>query len=131
MKPFSKKAPSGKWGGDKKFGTRSSSDRKPFGRDFAKTEMFQATCSECGNACEVPFKPTGRKPILCDKCFKKDRQTDQNRFGGASSGGPSFSDRRGAPRQESAQYRNRGTDSQSDEFKKIHAKLDAILRALS
>lgn len=130
MKPFSKKAPSGKWGGDKKFSGRGSSDRKPYGRDFAKTEMFQATCSECGNACEVPFKPTGRKPILCDKCFKKDGQTDQKRFRGAGSDRPSFSDRR-APRQESTQYRSRGTDSQSDELKKIHAKLDAILRALS
>lgn len=120
MKPFQKKAPSGKWGGDKKFGGRNPSGRKPFGRDFAKTEMFQATCNECGNACEVPFKPTGRKPILCDMCFKKDGHEDQKRFRGARPDRPAFNDRR-APR----------SDSQSDEFKKIHAKLDAILRALS
>lgn len=120
MKPFQKKAPSGKWGGDKKFGGRSSSDRKSFSRSFAKTEMFQATCSECGNTCEVPFKPTGRKPILCDRCFKKDGPTDQKRFRGSSPDRPVFNDRRASR-----------SDSTSDEFKKIHAKLDAILRALS
>lgn len=35
-------------------------------------EMFQATCAECGNSCEVPFRPNGRKPVFCNDCFKKD-----------------------------------------------------------
>lgn len=120
MKPFQKKAPSGKWGGDKKFGGRSPSDRKPFGRDSRETTMFQATCSECGNACEVPFKPTGRKPILCDRCFKSDGNTSRKRFGESGFDRPAFNERSA-----------HSSYSQSDEFKKIHAKLDAILRALS
>ena len=120
MRPFKRDAKPGTGRGDKKFG----------GRDFGKTEMFSATCSECGNACEVPFKPTGRKPILCDRCFKKDVPADQKRFRGPSSDRPSFSDRR-APRGESSTYRSRGADSQGDELKKINVKLDAILRLLS
>lgn len=120
MKPFQKKIPSGKWDGDKKFGKRSPSDRKSFGGDSRETTMFQATCSECGNACEVPFKPTGRKPILCDRCFKKDGHDDRKRFSGVRSDRSVFNDR-SATR----------SYSQSDEFKKIHVKLDAILRALS
>lgn len=120
MKSFQKKAPSGKWGSDKKLGGKSSSDRKSFGRNFAKTEMFPATCSQCGNVCEVPFKPTGRRPILCAACFKGDEHAEQKRFGGSRSSRPTFDDRR-APR----------VDSASDELRKINAKLDAILRALS
>jgi CxxC-x17-CxxC domain-containing protein len=31
--------------------------------------MHRATCAECGNSCEVPFKPTGEKPVYCSTCF--------------------------------------------------------------
>lgn len=36
-------------------------------------EMHKATCSECGNECEVPFKPSGEKPVYCRDCFQKHR----------------------------------------------------------
>ncbi|MBT3721225.1 hypothetical protein HN789_07375 [archaeon] len=29
-------------------------------------------CTECGEKCEVPFKPTENKPVLCTRCFKKE-----------------------------------------------------------
>jgi CxxC-x17-CxxC domain-containing protein len=28
-------------------------------------------CSECGIDTTVPFKPTGKRPVLCSACFKK------------------------------------------------------------
>lgn len=37
-----------------------------------KPPSFEAVCAECSAACVVPFKPTGRKPVLCAKCFNKD-----------------------------------------------------------
>lgn len=40
------------------------------GRDRGRPEMHRATCSDCGRSCEVPFKPTGNKPVLCSDCFK-------------------------------------------------------------
>ena len=51
------------------------------GRDSGPREMFDATCSKCGKACQVPFKPTGSKPVLCSDCFSKN--DSGNRFGGA------------------------------------------------
>lgn len=33
--------------------------------------MHRSVCSECGNNCEVPFRPTGDKPIYCNDCFSK------------------------------------------------------------
>ena len=36
-------------------------------------EMFKATCSDCGKACEVPFKPTEGKPVRCRECFQASR----------------------------------------------------------
>lgn len=41
--------------------------------------MHRATCVECGNGCEVPFKPNGSKPIYCRDCFKRDDQGGSDR----------------------------------------------------
>ena len=46
--------------------------------------MHKATCSDCGQECEVPFKPTEGKPVRCNDCFKKNRpqRRSNDRFGG-------------------------------------------------
>lgn len=49
---------------DRKFGGRSS-----FGSD--RPEMHKAICADCGETCEVPFKPSNDKPVYCSNCFKK------------------------------------------------------------
>lgn len=33
--------------------------------------MFEAKCADCGSKCEVPFKPSGDRPIYCSNCFGK------------------------------------------------------------
>ncbi len=53
-------------GGRGGFGDRGG--RGGFGDDSVRT-MHRATCAECGNSCEVPFKPTGEKPVYCSTCF--------------------------------------------------------------
>ncbi len=40
-------------------------------RDFGPREMHKATCSECGQECEVPFKPEEGRDVFCKECFKK------------------------------------------------------------
>jgi len=37
-------------------------------------KMHKAVCSECGEECEVPFKPTEGKPVYCRDCFRKKRR---------------------------------------------------------
>ena len=32
-------------------------------------EMTQVVCAACGATTEVPFKPTGTKPVYCRDCF--------------------------------------------------------------
>lgn len=60
--------------------SKPSFGKKPFGRNggfgHGKKEMHQAQCATCGKACEVPFRPNGRKPVYCSDCFVKD---DSNR----------------------------------------------------
>lgn len=43
-------------------------------RDFGPREMHKAVCSECGQECEVPFKPTEGKPVYCKECYMKRRR---------------------------------------------------------
>jgi CxxC-x17-CxxC domain-containing protein len=38
-------------------------------------EMFSTTCSSCGRAAQVPFRPTGSKPVYCSDCFTSQRQS--------------------------------------------------------
>jgi CxxC-x17-CxxC domain-containing protein len=73
-------------------------------RDFRPREMFDAVCGKCGNSCQVPFKPTGNKPVLCSNCFSKD--DSGNRFSGTQSSG------------------------NSKQLEQINSKLDKILAVL-
>lgn len=31
--------------------------------------MYKAVCADCNKACEVPFKPSGDRPVYCKECF--------------------------------------------------------------
>lgn len=39
--------------------------------NFEHREMHKAVCAECGQECEVPFKPTEGKPVYCRDCYRK------------------------------------------------------------
>lgn len=57
-------------------GGRSSFQKKNWGgADSGNKEpmMHQATCSECGKRCEVPFRPVNGKPVFCNDCFSAKR----------------------------------------------------------
>ncbi|HEY9899528.1 MAG TPA: zinc-ribbon domain containing protein [Pantanalinema sp.] len=42
-----------------------------FGSARPQRELFDVTCSACGVATKVPFKPNGAKPVYCRDCFRK------------------------------------------------------------
>ena len=56
-------------GRDRGFG----GDRGGFSRDRnserRSVEMYDAVCSKCNKKCQVPFRPTGSKPVFCIECF--------------------------------------------------------------
>jgi CxxC-x17-CxxC domain-containing protein len=54
-------------------GRRDFGGRRSFGNRGGRgdREMFSAVCSECGKECQVPFQPTGSKPVYCSECFEK------------------------------------------------------------
>ena len=65
-------------GRGRSFGGRSSFGG---GRGGDRPSMHQAVCGECGQECEVPFKPTGSRPVFCSNCFEKQKGGDDRRGG--------------------------------------------------
>ena len=53
--------------------TRFRSIRSEKMDDRGDREMYDAVCSDCGQPCKVPFKPTEGRPVYCRDCFKKRR----------------------------------------------------------
>jgi len=60
-----------KFGDNKKFGSKFGGGRDRSGRPGKRMELFPAVCFECKQNCEVPFRPTGDKPVYCSSCFNK------------------------------------------------------------
>lgn len=83
MKDFSRDNRSG-GGGNRRFGDKGS----------RRLQMHQAICSDCGKECEVPFRPTGDRPVYCNDCFGKHGNKDLGRSDRKSYGRSSFDDKR-------------------------------------
>ena len=45
-----------------------------FKKDFGPREMHKATCAECGQECDVPFKPQEGRDVFCKECYSKKRK---------------------------------------------------------
>ncbi|MFX1569092.1 MAG: CxxC-x17-CxxC domain-containing protein [Promethearchaeota archaeon] len=43
-------------------------------RGYSNRTMHKATCADCGNECEVPFKPAEGRDVYCRECYKKHRK---------------------------------------------------------
>lgn len=104
-----------------------SDNRRPGGGGFDK-KMYPAVCAECGNACEVPFRPNGKRPVYCLNCFGKNERseskfTPSRNFGDrpVNPPTPSFT-----PRVE-----DRRIDDIVRKLDMIYSKLDGILQALT
>jgi CxxC-x17-CxxC domain-containing protein len=104
-------------GGNRRF-DRDGGDDRPRGRfgggrdrDFNRgpPRMFNVVCANCGERCQVPFKPDGSKPVLCSNCFRnKSSDSGSRQNNSPVSGGIS-----------------------ADQFKQLNIKLDKIINILS
>lgn len=97
--------------------------RKFEGRSFDRPRptMYPAVCSKCGKDCEVPFKPTGEKPVFCRECFRENGGNENRKSDERNFSRPSFQNTQSAP-----------SDNQyKEQLAKVNEKLDAILRILN
>ncbi len=114
------------WKGGNKFG--GGGFKKSFhDRDSGpRPQLFDAVCAECGERCQVPFRPNGRKPVYCSNCFKKDGNDEPRRFGGDDDRRPSF-----APRERFGSAPASHNGQMNEQLAALNIKLDKVLTALS
>jgi len=114
--------------------------------------MHKAICSECGKKCEVPFKPTGDKPVLCSNCFES--KANVSRTSKRNAVQSTFREKRmysaicadcgnqcevpfqptpGKPIYCKSCFRKGGSteSKKGEQFKTLNAKLDTIIRLLN
>ena len=127
-------------GGGKRFGGRDDrgGSRGGFGggrnNDRGdRPDMHRATCSDCGKSCEVPFRPTGDKPVYCSDCFETKRDGGNDR--GGDRGGRSFEKRDSQPRFGDRRPSTNGGGNSGENYKtelrQINETLGKILKALT
>jgi CxxC-x17-CxxC domain-containing protein len=142
MGNFNKGKKFGGWKSGKKFGGGSFGGNRGGnrgfrgGRDGGRPEMHKAVCSNCGNDCEVPFRPTGDKPIFCNDCFKKmGNRGNDNPRNFRDGGNRGFDERKsGTFFDGKSSYQSGGrNDSQNykAQFEILNSKLDKILKTLA
>jgi len=107
--------------------------RKPFksggnSRFGGPTQKFKAECSKCGNSCEVPFRPNGKKPVFCSNCFVKD-EGDAPRGRSNFGGRPSF-ERPSYDRPQAAPRDDRGLQEVKKELQGVNDKLERLIRVM-
>jgi CxxC-x17-CxxC domain-containing protein len=44
-----------------------------YGGERRPRQLFSAVCAECGRTAQVPFQPTGARPVYCSDCFQTRR----------------------------------------------------------
>src|SRR6266702_1218961 len=66
---------------------KSQRDARSAYTTHASREMLSATCSSRGQEAQVPFQPSGDKPVYCSTCFEQRRGNANNRSGGNRYGG--------------------------------------------
>lgn len=131
---------------DKKggFGNRGGGDRGSRGG----VTMHRAVCDQCGKSCELPFRPTGDKPVFCSECFggsSNDRGNTRERTSSFARGNDrSFSDKKSFGRDERPKtYSNESRNSTPSitvedieksvqkQFDVLHKKLDRLMEQMN
>lgn len=113
-------------GGRPSFGGGRGGDRGP-------VTMHKAVCDECKKSCEVPFRPSGDKPVYCSDCFGSKRED------GDRAPRKDFGDR--APRREFNGLREQvsfdrpataapANDDMKNSLREINVKLDRLVSAI-
>lgn len=124
--------------GDERFGDERGGSR--FGgrdsgrRDFQKKSwgergagnrenvMHKAICSDCGKSCEVPFRPSGEKPVYCNECFGGKRGQSAEGFVRKEFNNPS-------PARVNAES-NRGNGDIKRQLEATNAKLERLIQSV-
>lgn len=105
--------------------------------DTTEKTYYPATCGTCGNECQVPFQPTGEKPVLCSDCFKKSAPRRDDRFSKPSFGrdrdttsrGRSYEKRESTPKSDKSELIMFHIDKMKKDIENLDVKINLLLES--
>jgi CxxC-x17-CxxC domain-containing protein len=110
-------------------GSSFGGNRGGFSRGREDRQMFDAVCDKCGKDCQVPFQPTGEKPVYCSNCFEK---TSGREGGSERSFGGRNRDFGGNNRRfEQRDTKDYNQDNTRGEIETLNKKMDRIIELLT
>src|SRR3989338_2241052 len=128
-RPYSGKKPQfgGRGGGG--FGGNRGGGFERGGDDRGERTMHTTTCAQCGNECQVPFRPNGTKPVFCNNCFQRDERPERGNFSSSPQqfDRPSFAPSAPAPQK----FVPPSVDQFKVQLDMINSKLDRIMKLVS
>lgn len=86
-------------------------------------QLFEAICANCGNTCQIPFRPSPGRDVFCSRCFEKKEGSDSRRPERRAFDRPSF--------QHNDSQRTTDTSNYKAQFESLNVKMDKILRLLT
>jgi CxxC-x17-CxxC domain-containing protein len=100
------------------------------GRDRGPVILHKATCGQCGNPCEVPFRPLSGKTVYCTDCFQGKRDERGDRESGGyprkrSNGYKSFA----KPNFKDSAMKGSGSGVK-EQLEILNAKIDRLIKAV-
>ena len=51
----------------------------PAGTDQLGRQLYNVKCAKCGKQTQVPFKPSGDRPVYCRDCYMEQRKGGMDR----------------------------------------------------
>lgn len=89
-------------------------------------QMHHAVCASCGKDCQVPFRPTGDKPVYCNDCFaNRDNGNNRQSFGHNSNPHGERTFRGGGD------YSRQSSPNCKRDFDVINHKLDILIQTVT
>lgn len=110
--------------------------RKSFGGgNRGPVTMHKAVCDECHKDCQVPFRPSGDKPIYCSECFGGKKEGGNRNDRGDRKDFGSFKPRRDFEENRSKPFvqNNTGLNIGEDvkkQLSEMNLKLDRLINAI-
>lgn len=91
--------------------------------------MHRATCAQCNNPCEVPFRPVDGRPVYCSDCFRSKREGG---FGGQDKfASRNFTSPKPAFRPEYGGGFGKGNDNElKKQLEILNAKIDRLIKVV-
>lgn len=124
---------------------RESGGGRDFNRDrgVRRPQMHKAICSSCGKECDLPFKPTGDRPVYCRECFARNGGGERKEsFNRDNRDTRDARENRDFPRPPFKSFNNDGTGPRpqphaaphthhDEQFAAINTKLDRLITLLT